>query len=454
MLPTHLDLVVEKPAAGGRMIARHDGQVVLVAAAIPGERVRARVERVTKGVVYATTVEVLHASEDRRQAEGDWLCGGNVYGYIAYPRQLEIKAAVVTDAFARIARVTELPLPDVVRGAGASQAPDASARPGRVPVTGSEQLGYRMRARLHVHRGRIGFYREGTHDLCDPALTGQLLPQTLDVIDRISRALYDERIAGVTSLELAENMAGDQRALHFEIDRPADMTPVADRLATQATGISYSGPFARVSSTVSGSSLVTDRVLIATAAGEHTMTLQRDVRAFFQGNRYLLPTLVARVVALVEPGPVVDLYAGVGLFGVALAACGRTGITAVEGDRVSAQDLKANAAAHGSAIEAVREPVEAYLSRRTALPDATLVVDPPRTGMSREALGGVVAWCPRTILDVSCDPATLARDVRRLLDAGYALDHIEAFDLFPNTAHVETVARLRRTPSATKRSGA
>jgi tRNA/tmRNA/rRNA uracil-C5-methylase (TrmA/RlmC/RlmD family) len=111
---------------------------------------------------------------------------------------------------------------------------------------------------------------------------------------------------------------------------------------------------------------------------------------------------------------------------------------------VSAQDLKANATPYGPAIEAVHEAVETYLGRHGPVPDATFVVDPPRTGMSREAVTAIVGCRPRAIVYVSCDPATLARDVRRLLDAGYALDHIEAFDLFPNTAHVEAVVRLRR----------
>jgi 23S rRNA (uracil1939-C5)-methyltransferase len=301
-----------------------------------------------------------------------------------------------------------------------------------------------MRARLHVRNGRIGFYREGTHDLCDPAATGQLLPDTLDVLEAVGRALYRERINGVLSLEIAENMPGDERAIHLEIAAPADLSRVPDHVGSGLTGLTYSGPFARVSAVVAGSPTVTDRVLVVTGDGERSMTLQRDVRAFFQGNRYLLPTLVSRVVSLVEPGPVVDLYAGVGLFGVALAACGRGAIAAIEGDRVSAQDLKANATPYGPAIEAVHEAVETYLGRHGPVPDATFVVDPPRTGMSREAVTAIVGCRPRAIVYVSCDPATLARDVRRLLDAGYALDHIEAFDLFPNTAHVEAVVRLRR----------
>ncbi len=429
MLPSEIDLSVEKPAAGGRMIARHVGQIVLVAGAIPGERVRARVERTSKGVIYATTVEVLEASGDRRPADTDWLCGGNVYAHVAYSRQLQIKAAIVADAFARIAR---LPL---------------GAPP---PVTGSEERAYRMRARLHARGGRLGFFREGTHELCDPAITGQLHPDTLDVLDRLQSAVAREGVAGLRSIELSENMPADQRALHMEVERPTDLGRLAQMEGHGVTGLSYSGPFAGIASTVFGTPVVSDRVLIVRDAGEHAMTLQRNVRAFFQANRYLLPTLVTRVVSLVGNGPVVDLYAGVGLFGVALAACGVRGIVAVEGDRVSAQDLKANAATYEGALTAVQQPVEAFLARSAPAPDTTLIVDPPRTGMSREAMAGILAFGARTIVYVSCDVATLARDVRRLVDVGYAIDEIESFDLFPNTAHVETVIRLRKnaTPRA------
>ncbi len=418
-----LELDIEKPAAGGRMIARHGGQITLVAGAIPGERVRARVERTSKGVIYATTVAVLQESSDRRTVTGDPLCGGNVYAHVRYPRQLTIKGEIIGDAFTRIAR---LPL-------GAAPA-----------VTGSEERGYRMRARFHVRAGRLGFFREGTHDICDPAATGQLLPDTVDVLDRLRRALDRADGRAVTSIEFAENMPADQRAVHLEVDRPADFTPIAEEIGNGVTGLTYSGPFSGLASVVAGSPIVSDRILVVTAAGERAMTLQHHVRGFFQGNRYLLPTLAARVVSLVDAGPVVDLYAGAGLFGVALAASGRSGITAVEGDRFSAQDLKANAAPYASALRAVHQPVEAFLGRRPASGEGTLIVDPPRTGMSRETMSGIVACGARAIVYVSCDVATLARDVRRLVDAGYVLDHIEAFDLFPNTAHVEVVAKLTK----------
>src|SRR3954462_12335364 len=147
-----LDVHVEKPAVGGRMIARVDGQVVFVAGAIPGERIRAVVERVVKGLAYADTVAVDEPSASRRPAAGDPLCGGCLYAHIAYDRQREIKALVIRDAFARIGRI-ELAAP--------------------VDVEASPEEGYRRRARLHVSGGLVGFYREGTHELCDPRPTRQ-----------------------------------------------------------------------------------------------------------------------------------------------------------------------------------------------------------------------------------------------------------------------------------------
>src|SRR5512138_2530976 len=162
-----LTLHVEKPAAGGRMLARHNGQVVLVWGAIPGEQVRARIERSGKGVLFAETVEVLAPSPHRRPAVPDWRCGGNVLAHIAYDRQLQIKSEIIRDAFARIGR---LPL---------------ASPPG---VVASPEQGYRMRARLHVRGSRIGFMREGSHEICAVGPTGQLLPATVaSIVDMEAR---------------------------------------------------------------------------------------------------------------------------------------------------------------------------------------------------------------------------------------------------------------------------
>jgi 23S rRNA (uracil1939-C5)-methyltransferase len=173
--------------------------------------------------------------------------------------------------------------------------------------------------------------------------------------------------------------------------------------------------------------------------------IRRRAPSFFQANRFLAPVLSRRVVALTADGPVVDLYAGVGLFAVCLAASGWREVTAIESDAVSGADLALNARAFTPVLRVARDSVEAFLRRHPASPNATFIVDPPRTGMSRAALAGVIAAVPRRIVYVSCDVATLARDARRLLDANYGLTHLEALDLFPNTPHVEAIAVFDRS---------
>jgi 23S rRNA (uracil1939-C5)-methyltransferase len=428
-----IDLAVEKPAAGGRMIARHEGLVVLVHAAIPGERVRAVVERIGQGVAYATTMDVLDASPDRRTGIHDWACGGNVYTHIAYSRQLDLKAQIIADALSRIGKVA-LDVP--------------------VPVEPSPEEGYRMRARLHVRGRRLGYFREGTHGLCEPASTKQLLPETCDLVGTLSSELGEGRLDGVTEIELGENVPATERALHVELNRPHVPQGLAGLAALPSVvGVSASfgapGRGARAAIrrtvTVGGTACVLDVLELPGRAGAKVeVRLQHHVQAFFQANRYLLARLAGRVVSLVPDGPVIDLYSGVGLFSASLAASGWTSVVGVEGDRSGAADLRANASPFGPALAPVEMAVEGYLATHPVPSEATIIVDPPRTGMSKEASAAIAAQKARKLIYVSCDVATFARDTRRLIDAGYALSHLEAFDLFPNTAHVEAVAVFSR----------
>jgi 23S rRNA (uracil1939-C5)-methyltransferase len=378
--------------------------------------VRARVERVSKQLAFAEAIAVLDASPDRRAADVDLACGGSLYAHISYQRQLSLKAELVADSFARIGKIT---LPAVVS------------------VTGLEERGYRMRARLHVRDGKIGFFREGTHELCEAGSTRQLLPATIDALTRLEAALRAGALAGVSLCELSENIPADERAVLLEMETshavPLHMQPIDG-----ITGVLYADHQNARLTLGYGSPYVTDVIELS----GRSVTLTHHVQSFFQGNRYLLRRLISSVLAQVPDGGVTDLYAGVGLFAVSLAAAGRGGIVAVEGDRSSARDLDANAAPYAGAIAVEHVSVEAYLQRRGVRPPATLVLDPPRTGVSREAMSGILGLKSPRVVYVSCDLATLARDVRRLTEAGYTLEHIEAFDLFPDTAHVETLAVL------------
>jgi 23S rRNA (uracil1939-C5)-methyltransferase len=418
-----LTLDVEKATAGGRMLARHQGQVVLVWGAIPGERVDARVERTGKGVAYAETIAVRTPSPDRRAETVDWRCGGNVLAHVDYARQLRLKGEIIQDAFARIGR---MPL---------AQPP---------LVTASREDGYRMRARLHAHNGRLGFYREGSHDVCGAAGTGQLLSSTNAWIERAEAIIEREARGQLIAIEIAENIAGDERACHLELHEGAD----ASRYAPLADGlVGLSARYADHAETVmlSGTPVIHDLVEVRHGDARTSLRLRRHVRAFFQGNRYLVTTLVHEVVADVPRGPVIDLYAGGGLLGLSLASTRSEPVTLVEGDAISGADLELNAAAFQGQVRVERRSVEAFLANIRAGAASTVVLDPPRTGLSKDALAGVGRARPRSIVYVSCDVPTLARDARGLLDAGYSLNRLAALDLFPNTAHVEVVGVFSRT---------
>jgi 23S rRNA (uracil1939-C5)-methyltransferase len=417
---------VDKPAAGGRMIARVDGRVVLVSGAIPGERVRIRVDRVGKGVAYATTVAVVDGSPDRVSPATDPLCGGCLYAHIGYARQLDIKAEVIADAFTRIGRIVW---------------------PVAIPVAPSRVDGYRMRARLHVRDGRVGFFREETNDLCNARATGQLLPTTMDAVEGLGEVMrgQDVRLSGV--IEVAENVDASERVAHLDVTPRGTSgwlsgggPPPGFTGLTMAEAPDTGRPVA-----LSGSPYVKDRLPI----GGHAITLRRHVLSFFQGNRYLIDDLVTHVVDRIPAGSrVVDLYAGTGLFAVSAAVVRGASVSAVEGDRLSALDLAENSQAAEGRVTPTRQSVETFTRDRAGRAGTAvdvLIVDPPRTGMTREALAGAIGLRAGRVVYVSCDVATLARDARRLLDAGHVIRDVDAFDLFPNTPHVETVVVFDRT---------
>ena len=390
------------------MIARHDGSIVFVAGAIPGEVVDAEVEKVQRGTVWAITREVIEPSPDRLSGAPDGACGGSVFAHIHYERQRQIKGAIIEDAFRRIGRITlESP----------------------AEVTASPVDAYRMRARLHVRNGRIGFFREGTHSLCDAGPTRQLRDDSMAAIAALETSLGTSERATVSEIELSENRDASERACHLELLPNADPSRLTGLTQIAGlTGATCAPTDSPRTMDLWGSPFVTDQI-----AGAR---LSRHVRSFFQGNRFLIEPLVAHVMSLIDAGPVLDLYAGVGLFSVPMASAARGSITAVEGDRWSAADLKRNAA--GQDVLVHEDSVERFVSRSQPK-FAAIVVDPPRTGLSKEAMAGLIKMAAGRVVYVSCDIATLARDARLLLDAGYRIASTRAFDLFPNTAHVETV---------------
>ena len=182
----------------------------------------------------------------------------------------------------------------------------------------------------------------------------------------------------------------------------------------------------------------------ATVLGQR---LRAHAGAFFQGNRFLLEPLAHEVVSLVPGGeaPALDLYAGVGLFALPLAARGVVAVTAVEGSAAAVEDARWNASRAGFAgrVRVVEDDVAHALAAMPARTGEVVVLDPPRTGAGPEVVDGIAARAPSVVVYVSCDPPTLGRDLARFAALGYRPDAVRLFDLFPDTFHMETVVRLR-----------
>lgn len=425
-------LTLDKPVAGGRSLARLDGRIVLVSGGIPGERVRAVMERTGKGVAFARVVEVEEASPDRVTPEGDPQCGGLAFAHIAYARQLDMKRAIVEDALGRIGRLRDLPA---------------------ITTLGSPSHQWRLRARLHVQGAHVGFFREGTHALCDAGPSGQLVPGLLELAEATLTHLRPELARSVEAVVVSQTIRGDQQVVHLELSRPLPRHGEVwvTSPPPNCSGVSAGLVSSRHPTTLAGFPWVKESLAALGVPGAGEAGLMRHAAAFFQGNRALLPQLVATVIGAVPADtPVVDLYAGVGLFGLAAATAGALSVTCVEGDAVSAEDLVTNALPYGERVRAVRGDVETFAREETELlGDACVIVDPPRTGLSPVVSRALAAAHPRRVVYVSCDPATLARDLQVLVASGLRVEGMTVFDLFPLTAHVETVVTLTAAGSST-----
>lgn len=424
MADDEFSVTLEKPVAGGRALARVDGRVVLVSGGIPGERVRVVVERTGKGVAFGRVVTVETPSPDRVEPGTDPRCGGLAFAHVAYTRQLELKRAIVEDALQRIGRLRDLPA---------------------IEVVGSPTAAWRLRARLHVRGRDVGFYREGTHTLCDAGPTGQLAPGLLALARETMAQLPPELARAVEAVLVTQSVRGDEQAVHLELSRPLPRRgALLEAAPGGCRGVSAAPALSRHPSVVCGDPWVHDAIADLGVASGGGVILRRHAAAFFQANRALLPRLVGHVTtgAAIDR-PVVDLYAGVGLFGLSAAAAGAERVVCVEGDAISAEDLVANAAPFGARVRAVRGDVETFVRQEAAaLATSCVIADPPRTGLSPVACQALADAGVSRLVYVSCDPATLARDLALLTASGLRLDTLTLFDLFPLTAHVETIATL------------
>ncbi|MFK4729896.1 class I SAM-dependent RNA methyltransferase [Agromyces mediolanus] len=437
MLGTLLDLQVDRIAHGGVAVARHDGRVVFVADAIPGERVRARVTDASKDRFWrADTVEVLDASPDRR--EHVWAeasvdrdpaerAGGAEFGHIRIERQRALKGEVLADALARMGGVELAPEVQAVA--------DALA-PG---VDASNGTGWRTRVRLHVDEaGRIGPYAARSRRVVPVASLPLAAPELAAL------APLDGRLPDVGAIDLVLPSAGEPQLV--TVDRSAIAEPRSERRGQRGRR------GARRPEPQHDTTVVEELV-----AGRR---FRVDRSGFWQVHRGAAATLhdaVQRAIDAERFDPRaanLDLYGGVGLLAAAVGDRfgPTTRITTVESEPRATVHAGENLAEWVGA-QAVTSRVDRYLgelaatagaTERTALAGGTVVLDPPRAGAGRDVVDRLAALGPAQIVYVACDPVALARDIALFRGHGYEPEQIEAFDLFPNTHHLEAVARLAR----------
>jgi 23S rRNA (uracil1939-C5)-methyltransferase len=396
-----IEVTTERLAYGGDAIAHHQGLTVFVPLAAPGERLRVRVVERKKNYARAIIDSIIEPSPARRAPLcahfGE--CGGCQLQHLNYNAQLAAKAAFIRDALTRIGKIDW---------------------PDEIAVLHAAEFGYRARAQVKLGRNhssvdepaRIGFNRLASNAVCDVVSCPVLVPE-LD--------------AALTQLRQLSN--DPSRAVSRELSRLREIEMAAgdDRIAfaPQTAGL----PAGNVTRAISN------------------LVYTFSPAIFFQGNPLLLEALVGEALDDYSGRVAIDLYAGVGLFSLPLARRFNR-VVSVESDaeaaRFARQNIKVNQMAN---VESRHARVEQWLADFAAQAGAEtepvdlLLLDPPRAGAAA-ALAGIIALRPTRIVYVSCDPTTLARDLRRLLDAGYALDRVTGVDLFPQTYHVETVAHL------------
>jgi len=384
-LPLEVD--IERILPGGVGLAHAEGKTIFVPLAAPGDRLLINIERQQGNIFFASIHEILSPSSVRIEPPCPYFgrCGGCDFQQLNYEAQLSAKVEIVRDCLHRIAKLD--PLPEI----SIHRSPD--------------QWRYRARATWQVdeEKGTLGYYERASRRVCDVADCAVLVPQLQKALSEVRATPFQEFPSGLKHLEVATN--GDD--------------------------ISLAPEFANFQT----------RELELRVASE---VYRYNAASFFQVNQQLLESLLSYSLQDARGISAIDLYCGVGLFTLPLARIFED-VVGIEANPVAARFARRNLQhAELGQAQVFTGTVGDWLSVNKAKNKAIdfVLLDPPRAGAESVVIKGVLDLAPAQISYVSCDPATLARDLKKLLHGGYRLDSIASFDMFPQTHHVETVARL------------
>ena len=420
-MPLHLE--IEKLVYGGDGLGHCDGQTVFVPFVLPEEIVQVTPLERKKKFVRARIEQVVQPSPERAAAPCPHfgICGGCNYQHIPYEAQLRFKAEILRETLRRIGRMEWT---------------------GEILLHPSPAFGYRNRAQWKARpagdRVSLGYMQAGTSslvrvDAC-PILSPRL-EETLAALRVLGKA--GELPATLREIEAFADSADERVLLNVSL------TEFGAGPATLAEKLRSAVPHAE-SILLHESSR--DRFELFGPGFINYVVADTSYRvghlSFFQVNRHLLEPMVRAVTANETGRLALDLFAGVGLFTVPLTRCFES-VVAVESNAAAARDLEVNLEASGAAARVVHTAVEEFLKDFAEKPDL-VVLDPPRAGVPPEALAALAALRPERITYLSCDPATLARDLRALVGTAYRIAEIHFFDVFPQTYHIESLVRLER----------
>ncbi len=367
-------------------LAHAAGKTVFVSLAAPGDRVRVQVEREQGNVLFASVVEVLTPSRVRVEPPCPYFgrCGGCDFQQLTYEAQLAAKAEIIGDCLQRIARLDHVPEITV-------QPSPANWR-------------YRVRATWQIDREKqaIGYYERGSRRVCDVADCAVLMPELQQTLERVRTTDWTE----------------------FPVDLK-HLDAVAGEI-----GVSLSPEFAEFRTNE-----------LSLRVGNEVY--RYNAESFFQINPALVGEMIEFALSDVHGETALDLYCGVGLFTLPLARRFEK-VIGVEANSIAVRFARRNLEQAGLTNARIfTATVSEWIRARSSNTDFILL-DPPRAGAESMVIKGILNRNPERISYVSCDPATLARDLKKLVAGGYIIDSLRGFDLFPQTHHVETVVLLRR----------
>ena len=380
-----LEVEVERILPGGMGLAHVEGKTVFVSLAAPGDRVRVRVEREQGNVLFASIEEIITPSPVRIEPPCPYFgrCGGCDFQQLTYEAQLAAKSEMIRDCLHRIARLENVP---------------------EIVVTPSpNDWRYRMRAMWQIDQEQraIGYYERGSRRVCDVVECAVLRPELQAKLEEVRGTEWAQFPPDLKHLDV---VAGED-------------------------DVSFAPPFAEFET----------RELSLKVRGE---VYRYNAEAFFQINPSLLGPLIEFALGDASGESALDLYSGVGLFTLPLARQFQK-VTAVEANPVAVRFARRNLQDAALINARVIAAGVAEWFRGAARREVEFVLlDPPRAGAESVVIKGILELRPQQISYVSCDPATLARDLRKLIGGGYRVVDIMGFDLFPQTHHVETVVRL------------